>query len=113
MSIWDDPGIANNSDYIKFENIGDSAQGVIVDIGIQTWQDGSKSPKLILRTTTGDRVLTASQMQLKSKLAELRPNVGDTIKVTLNGVDKLSGGKTLKKFDVIVKPGKPADDDLI
>lgn len=113
MSIWDDPAIAANSDYIKFENTGDTVTGVIVDIGIQTWQDGSKSPKLVLRTATGDRVLTASQVQLKNKMAELRPNIGDTIKVTLVGVEKLNGGKTMKKFDVVVKPGKTDDDDLI
>ena len=113
-SIWDDPGIAQNSDYIKFENSGDTVTGVIVDIGIQTWADGSKSPKLVLRTKDGDRVLTASQVQLKNKMAELRPETGDTIKVTLTGVDKLQGGKTMKKFDVAVKKGKPeVDDDLI
>jgi len=112
-SIWDDPSIAANSDYIKFENIGDTVTGVIVDIGIQTWADGSKSPKLILRTKTGDRVLTASQVQLKNKLAEKRPEKGDTLKVTLEGVDKLQGGKTLKKFDVVVKRATPDSDDLI
>jgi len=112
-NIWDDPAIASNSDYIKFENQGDTVTGVIVDIGIQTWQDGSKSPKLILRTATGDRVLTASQVQLKTRLTELRPNVGDTIKVTLTGVQKLNGGKTMKQFDVAVKQGQPAGDDLL
>lgn len=110
-SYWDEPGIAVNNDYVKFENIGDTVTGVVVDLGVQTWQDGSKSPKLTLRTTEGDRILTASQVQLKQKLGELRPNVGDTIKVSLAGVDKLSGGKTLKKFEVNVKRAKATDDD--
>lgn len=102
-NYWDEPGIAIVSDYIKFENIGDTVTGVIIDLGIQTWQDGSKSPKLTLRTADGDRVLTASQVQLKTKMAELRPEIGDTIKVTLEGVEKLNGGKTMKKFAVAVK----------
>lgn len=103
MSYWDEPGIAIVSDYVKFENVGDSISGVIIDLGIQTWQDGSKSPKLTLRTADGDKVLTASQVQLKQKMAELRPEVGDQIKVTLEGVEKLQGGKTMKKFAVSVK----------
>lgn len=110
-NYWDEPGIAINNDYVKFENVGDTVAGVIVDLGVQTWQDGSKAPKLTLRTADGDRILTASQVQLKQKLGELRPNVGDTIKVTLAGVDKLAGGKTLKKFDVAVKPNKATADD--
>jgi hypothetical protein len=103
MSYWDEPGIAIVSDYVKFENVGDTISGVIIDLGIQTWQDGSKSPKLTLRTADGDKVLTASQVQLKQKMAELRPEVGDSIKVTLEGVEKLQGGKTMKKFQVAVK----------
>ena len=103
MSYWDEPGIAIVSDYVKFENVGDTISGVIIDLGIQTWQDGSKSPKLTLRTADGDKVLTASQVQLKQKMAELRPEVGDSIKVTLEGIEKLQGGKTMKKFQVAVK----------
>lgn len=110
-NYWDNPAIAVNTDYVKFENVGDTVTGAIIDLGVQQWQDGSMSPKLTLRTTEGDRVLTASQVQLKSKLSELRPNVGDTIKVTLAGVEKLAGGKTLKKFDVNVKRGKATEDD--
>lgn len=111
MSYWDEPGIAVVSDYIKFENVGDTASGIIIDLGIQTWADGSKSPKLTLRTADGDKVLTASQVQLKNKLAELRPGLGDTIKVTLEGVEKLNGGKTMKKFAVQVKKGAKVSED--
>ena len=112
MSYWDEPGIAVVSDYIKFENVGDTVTGVIIDLGVQVWQDGSKSPKLTLRTTDGDKVLTASQVQLKTKMAELRPEIGDTIKVTLDGVEKLQGGKTMKKFSVNVKKSAAVDDEF-
>jgi hypothetical protein len=96
MSYWDEPGIAIVSDYVKFENFGDTVSGVIIDLGIQTWQDGSKSPKLTLRTADGDKVLTASQFQLKQKMAELRPEVGDSIKVTLEGVEKLQDHESVQ-----------------
>ena len=41
-------------------------------------------------------------MQLKALLAEKRPNVGDAITITFTEIEKRSGGKTLKKFDVQV-----------
>jgi len=111
-NYWDEPGIAIVSDYIKFEEVGDTVTGVIIDLGVQVWQDGSKSPKLTLRTATVDKVLTASQVQLKTKMAELRPEIGDTIKVTLDGVEKLSLGKTMKMFSVAVKKASPTADEF-
>lgn len=111
-NYWDEPGIAVVSDYIKFEEVGDTVTGVIIDLGVQVWQDGSKSPKLTLRTATGDKVLTASQVQLKTKMAELRPEIGDTIKVTLDGVEKLNAGKTMKMFSVAVKKASPTADEF-
>jgi len=114
MSIWDDPAIASNSDYIKFENAGDTVTGVVVDLGIQTFPDGRRAPRLVIRTADGDKVMTAGQVQLAKKLAELRPENGDTIKVTMRGIEKLTGGKTMKNFDVTIKKGSPqVDDDLI
>jgi hypothetical protein len=102
MSIWDDPELKINSDYIKFETPGDNATGTIVAIRAHKFDDGNVVPQIILNTADGEKIVTAGQMQLKAMLAEKRPNVGDHIKITFTEVEKRSGGKTLKKFDVQV-----------
>jgi hypothetical protein len=102
MSIWDDPELKINSDYIKFENPGDTAAGTIVAIRAHKFDDGNVVPQIILNTADGEKTVTAGQMQLKAMLAEKRPNVGDHITITFTEVEKRSGGKTLKKFDVQV-----------
>jgi hypothetical protein len=102
MSIWDDPELKINSDYIKFENPGDTASGTIVAIRAHKFDDGNVVPQIILNTADGEKTVTAGQMQLKAMLADKRPNVGDHITITFTEVEKRSGGKTLKKFDVQV-----------
>lgn len=102
MSIWDDPELKINSDYIKFENPGDTASGTIVAIRAHKFDDGNVVPQIILNTADGEKTVTAGQMQLKALLAEKRPNVGDNISITFTEIEKRSGGKTLKKFDVQV-----------
>ena len=110
MSIWDDPELKINSDYIKFENPGDTASGTIVAIRAHKFDDGNVVPQIILNTADGEKTVTAGQMQLKAMLADKRPNVGDTITITFTEVEKRSGGKTLKKFDVQV--GAQCDVDV-
>ena len=105
-SIWDDPEIAINDDFVSFENAGDSVTGRILNIRVQRFDDGKACPSLLLDTADGERTLTAGQIRLKVALAEQRPEVGDTIAVTLTGVEKRAGGKTLKLFDVRVTRGQ-------
>lgn len=104
-SIWDDPAVTGGSnEFVKFENVGDTVSGKVENIGRKTWDDGSISPQLDLLTDDGEaRTLTAGQVRLKLALAEKRPEVGDHLTVTLTQIEKRSGGKTLKHFDVIVK----------
>jgi len=66
-------------------------------------------PKIMLETAFGEVALTAGQVRLKAELSEKRPDVGDTLTVTLTEIEKRAGGKTLKHFDVVVaKSGTPA-----
>lgn len=102
MSIWDDPTIRPTSDYVRFENPGDSVHGEIISLGLHQFDDGKRAPKMIIATANGDITLTAGQQQLMAKLTELRPEVGDTITVTFTRSEKRAGGKTLKHFDVKV-----------
>ena len=109
MSVWDDPSLSMNTDYVAFENEGDTIEGCITGIYAHTFTDGKVAPKLMLDTDQGQKILTAGQYQLRQKLSDLRPQIGDTITVTFTGMNNLGGGKTMKLFDVIVvKGGKPA-----
>lgn len=113
-SVWDDPAIKANDDYVKFENPGDKVVGTILDISVHTFPDGKKAPKLVIRTDGGDeRVLTAGQTMLLRRLAELRPDVGDRIAVLFERVEKRDGGKTMKVFQVeVARQGAPAGDTV-
>ena len=102
MSIWDDPELRLNTDYVKFENVGDTITGTVVTIRAQKWEDGTISPQVILDCEGVEKTVTAGQIRLKAALAEKRPEAGDVITITFSQVEKRSGGKTLKHFDVTV-----------
>lgn len=108
-NVWDNPALASH-EYVKFVNEGDKIVGTILDISVQTFdsQNGPKvCPQLIIQEDGADepRTLTAGQVQLKAKLAELRPNVGDRIAVALTKIEPRGGGKTLKHFTVETAAG--------
>ncbi|MFN8147952.1 MAG: hypothetical protein U0R76_10850 [Candidatus Nanopelagicales bacterium] len=105
MSIWDDPELRSNDDFVSFENIGDTVSGRILTIRTHRFDDGKVVPQILLDTADGERTLTAGQVRLKAALAEQRPEAGDTLTVTLTQVEKRAGGKTLKHFDVKVTRG--------
>lgn len=104
-NIWDEPDLQSGGDFIKFNEAGDTASGVITSIRVHRWDDGKVDPQIFLTTDDGEeRTLTAGQVRLKAALTEARPNVGDHLKITLTQIEKRSGGKTLKHFDVAVTP---------
>ncbi len=105
MSVWDTPELQTSSEYVKFENVGDTVTGTVVNITAHKWDDGSVSPQILLQTVEGQQTVTAGQVRLKAMLAEKRPEVGDLLKITMTGVEKRAGGKTLKLWDVDVTHG--------
>jgi hypothetical protein len=105
MSVWDDPELRITSDYAKFEAVGDSVNGTVTGVFAHRFDDGKVVPKIMLETDDGEIALTAGQVRLKAALAEQRPEVGDTLTVTLTEIEKRAGGKTLKHFDVAVIKG--------
>lgn len=108
-SIWDDPSLRVGGDYVKFDNIGDSVNGVVIAIGAHRWDDGSVSPQIVLDTVDGEKTITAGQIRLKAALAEKRPEADDVLTIKLTDIEKRSGGKTLKHFEVtVVKAVKSA-----
>jgi hypothetical protein len=111
MGIWDDADLKTGGEFVRFEKVGDTISGVITGIRKHRFEDGSVAAQVLMTTDDGEeRTLTAGQVQLKQKLAGLRPDVGDHLTVKLSQIEKRSGGKTLKHFDVQVKQGAGADD---
>ena len=105
MSVWDTPELQTSSEYVKFENVGDTVSGTVVNITAHKWDDGSVSPQILLQTVEGQQTVTAGQVRLKAMLADKRPEVGDLLKITMTGVEKRAGGQTLKLWDVDVTHG--------
>lgn len=102
LDIWNDPDLAIGGEYVKFDNVGDSVAGKVVAIRKHVWDDGSVSPQILLDCDGEERTVTAGQVRLKVALAEKRPQPGQHITITLTEIEKRSGGKTLKHFDVQV-----------
>ena len=108
-SVWDDPDFAVVDDFVKFESVGDTVTGEILNIRKHVFDDGKVVPQLILRCDDGaERTVSAGQVRLKAALAEKRPGIGQTITITLSEIEKRSGGKTLKHFDVVIGGAAPA-----
>lgn len=111
MSIYDDPDVRVGGEYVKFENVGDSVVGTVLSVGKHTFEDGKVAIKLLIDTDEGEKTLTAGQIQLAAKLQEVRPIVGEIVSIKFTGVEKRTGGKTLKLFEVKKKPGKALEDE--
>jgi len=103
--IWNDPDLVINDEYVRFDTVGTKVRGQILSITKHTWDSGDVCPQLLLRTATGDRTWTASQVGPKKQLGELRPPVGAWIEVEFTGVQQRPGGKTLKEFRIELVDG--------
>jgi len=102
-SVWDDPEIKASGDFVKFETVGESVSGTVTAIRAHRFDDGKVVPQVLLVTDEGEeKTMTAGQVRLKAELAELRPEAGDHLKVTFREVEKRTGGKTMKHFDVVI-----------
>jgi len=109
MSIWDDPELRPAGNYVSFENPGDTVTGTLLAIRKHTFPDGKVAAELIVRKDDGEEVaVTAGQVMLARKLAELRPCEGDRIGIQFTRTEKRDGGKTLKHFEVQVANGTGA-----
>jgi hypothetical protein len=98
---------ATSGEYVKFEEVGDQAIGVIKDIREGRTFNGDPCPELVLEDDEGEeRTVTAGQVRLKAALAEKRPQKGDKIRITYSGVGEAKPGKAPpKEFTVDVKQG--------
>lgn len=104
MGYWDKFA---QGDRFKFVTPGDKIEGVLTKLSTTDFGGtGDPTPVLVIRTSGGDREVTASQTVLISRLAEQQPVVDDWISITYDGEDPKGGrpGRSpAKLFTVIVK----------
>ena len=110
-SVWDTQAFASENKYVTFSKVGDKVEGTVTAVGVQTWDNGDVSPRITLATAAGEQTVTAGQIRLKIALAEKRPEIGDSLSITLTQIESRSMGKTLKHFDVQVF--KPVTEEMV
>lgn len=93
-------------EFWTWEEAGQTLVGDVIAKNIDKDFNDNPCPGLTIRQDDGNEVrLTAGQAQLKAKLLEAKPQIGDRVKITFTATEKRAGGKTLKQFDVSVKSG--------
>lgn len=100
---WDDLAGSSGGNFARWIEPGDNVKGVIAEIGIGTDTNDKPAPQLVVDTGVESITVTASQAQLRAKLLEAKPAVGDTIAIVFTGTETREGGRTLKCFDVAIK----------
>lgn len=101
MGFWDDPDVKVTSEWAKFDEAGDAVKGTVSKLGKRVWPDGNVGVEVkFVEDDVPD--LTANQILLKQALFHLKPEAGDVLSVTLGGIEKRAGGKTLKRFVVVL-----------
>ena len=115
-NIWDQfqkPDIGDYPERWRPETVGDTITGVITSIRVATMPDGNTYPSIGVKTNDGDREILASQAMLLRQLASVQPKTGDTITITFLDIEKLSGGRTLKQFNVEINKQKTTTEDIL
>jgi len=108
------PFKGGTGEFVKFKEIGDMVTGTIV--AIRSWkQDDEEVPFIDIEPRGGGDVVTLSvdKVDLRYKLAELEPDVGDDLRVRFTGTQKVANG-TKKVFEVQHRRAvpKPAHDEV-
>jgi hypothetical protein len=105
---WD--RYANAEDRWKPETVGDATAGVVRALRTTTFggklAEADAVPELLIEREDGSLVsVAASQVRLRTLLAEARPAPGDRIAIVFTGERPASqaGFSPVKQFDVVVR----------
>lgn len=106
QSIWDDPEMQIDNEFVEFKAVGDSVTGIVQVVRSYRFEDRTVAPQIRLLTDDGtEKTLTAGAIRLKAALVEQRPEPGDRLTVTLTSEEPRGGGKTLRHWNVDVQRG--------
>ncbi len=95
--------------YQKWETVGTKIQGEIISLSQRTDEESGRTyPQLVVSASDGERIVAASQVDLRNKLLAELPNIGQQIRITYVGNENIGAGKTIKKFDVALKDAAKA-----
>lgn len=117
--IWEQFADEDDDKYQRWEKIGAEVEGVVVNVGVGSYLGGDAYPELTVRRADDKiKIVSASQSNLKRQLIELRPKVGDRLRIVFRAEGAARQGfNPVKLFDVAVEPGpapaeQPVADDL-
>ena len=104
------PFATSGHPFVKWENVGDSVVGTITAIRSHTF-DQAKGPVVLLDVQVKDSddlvTISADKVDLRRKLAEIAPQVGDLLAVRFTGTEKVPGSPNpMKVFEVKHKAGE-------
>lgn len=100
-----DWGAFESSQYMKFEEPGDSISGTITKVYPGTDYNGNPCPVLDLNVGEGEeRTVSCGQANLKAQVTALKPKVLDTITITFTHTEQAEKGKR-KVFKIEHVPG--------
>lgn len=88
--------------FVKFENVGDSFTGHVVNVREHLFPGNTDETALIdlVRSDGENFTLSCDKLDLKQKLADLEPWKGDKLRVTFTGTERTPNGNTMKVFEV-------------
>lgn len=100
-NFWDSPELTMG-EYLKFEKPGDEHGGLVTDIRMTTFDDGTKAPQLVFDIDGEDKIMTCGAVRLKIALVEAKPAVGDHVRVKFTSEER-RGNRTIRNWDVQVQ----------
>ena len=104
---WDEVDRGAGGQYVKWEEAGQHVKGTVTRIGKGTDLNQNIVPEVDIDTGDETVTISASQVDLKRKLIDALPQVGDHIVIVFTGTEKVGRGD-MKRFDVAVKAGDGA-----
>ncbi len=85
----------------RFEHAGDTISGRVTGFSSFTHEEFGTSPVIHLDTSHGEDTVYVLGRVLLSRLQDLRPQVGDEIRISYTGDSRSKDGNRMRLFDVV------------
>lgn len=98
----------SDSPLVRWDTVGQQVTGTVTAIRTYEFEPGKPVPILDLETDDGDVSVSVDKVDLRRKIVEASPQVGDRVRITFVETVRRERG-TLKVFDVQVRRAVPDD----